>query len=303
MATATEHWTTRLARFDRRWLFLLMGLAVIVPLIYPLGLPIKPGAMTKAAFYAVENLKPGDVVLVSIDLDPAATPELEPFYRAVILQLKRKGVKILIVTTWYQAPPLVDRWVREAIEQPLAPPGTADYDGLPDRAYKKNVDYVNLGFREGKAAFIANMGADLRKTFDGHAADGTPFDEIPIMQGIKQLKDLELIVLVSGGAPGAKEYVQYVQTRYDLHMVAACTAVSITDLTPYVQTGQLEGLVGGLAAAAEYEALVGKKGSATAGADVLNIGYLVVIFAIIVGNVIFFFGRAHARRQARAGRS
>jgi hypothetical protein len=295
-----EHWTDRLQRFDRRWLFLLMGLAIIVPLIYPIGLPIKPGTMTKAAFNAVENLKAGDVVLVSIDLDPASTPELQPYYKSVILQLKRKGVKILVVTTWYQAPPMVDRWIREAIEQPLAPAGTPGYDGLPDRAYKKNVDYVNLGFREGKAAFIANMGADLRKTFDGHAADGTAFDDIPIMQGIKQLKDLKLLVLVSGGAPGAKEYVQYVQTRYGLHMVAATTAVSITDLTPYVQTGQLEGLVGGLAAAAEYEALVGLKGSATAGADVLNVGYLVVIFAIIGGNLIFFFGRAHQRKQGRA---
>ena len=300
MSDERPHWTDRLQRFDRRWLFLAMGLAIVVPLIFPIGLPIKPGSMTKAAFNAVEDLKPNDVVLISLDLDPASTPELEPYYRAVVLQLKRKHVKICVTTTWYQAPPLVERWIREAIEQPLAPPGTPGYTGAPDSAYKKNVDYVYLGFREGREATILRMGADLRQTFDGHADDGTPFDQIPMMTGIKRLSDFKLMVLVSAGYPGAKEYVQYVQSRYGLHMVASTTAVSLTDLTPYYQTGQLEGIVGGLAAAAQYEKLVGMQGTATAGADVLNVGHCVVILAILLGNLIYFAGRSARRRAGRA---
>jgi hypothetical protein len=47
--------------------------------------------------------------------------------------------------------------------------------------------------------------------------------------------------------------VQFVGTREKLPMVAACTAVSTTDLAPYFQTGQLLGLVGGMAGAAGYE--------------------------------------------------
>ena len=295
---ATEHWTERLQRFDRRWLFLLMGLAIVVPMIFPIGLPIEPGSMTKAAFNAVEDLKEGDVVLISLDLDPASTPELEPFYRAVVRQLKRKHVKIAVTTTWYQAPPLVERWVREAIAQPqTSPPG---YDGPPDVAYRNHDDYVYLGFREGRETTIARMGADLRQTFDGHGADGVALDDVPVMRGIKALGDFKLIIDVSAGYPGAKEYVQYVQGQYHLHMIVSTTAVSLTDLTPYYQTGQIEGLVGGLAAAAQYEKLVGVKGTATAGADVLNIGHAIVILAIILGNVIYFVGRRNARRRGVA---
>jgi hypothetical protein len=296
-ATTKPHWTDRLQRFDRRWLFLIMGLAIVVPLIFPIGLPIKATPMTKSAYEAVEALQPGDVVLISLDLDPASTPELEPYYRAVVLQLKRKHVKIAVTTTWYQAPPLVERWIREAIEQPLAPT-FAGYTGAPDSAYQKNVDYVYLGFREGREATILRMGADLRQTFDGHAADGTPFDSIPMMQGIKQLKDFKLLIDVSAGYPGAKEYVQYVQARYGLRMVVSTTAVSLTDLTPYFQTGQLLGIVGGLAAAAQYEKLVGVTGTASAGADVLNVAHGVVILAIILGNVVYFAGRRARRRAA-----
>jgi len=292
-----EHWSDRLQRFDRRWIFLVMGLAVVVPLFFPLGLPAKPDRMTKAAFNAVDALPEGARVFVSIDLDPASTPEIEPFFRAVILQLKRKNAKLVFATTWYQAPPLVDRYMRETIEVAIAPAGTAGYSGLNDRPYRKNVDYVNLGFRDGKGAIIQAFGSSLRLAFDNHADDGTALERIPMMRGLEKLADFDLIVLVSAGSPGAKEYVQFVGTRERLPMIAACTAVSTTDLAPYFQTGQLIGLVGGMAGSAGYETLVGKPGAGTAGADVLNIGNIVVILAIVFGNVVYFAGRYHRRQR------
>jgi len=291
------HWTEKLRHFDRRWIFLAMSLAIVVPLFFPLGLPLKPDSMTNAAFNAVEALPPGSRVFVSMDFDPASTPELEPFFRAVVLHLKRKDAKLVFGTVWYAAPPLVDRLLHETMDSAIAPPGTAGYSGVNDRPYVKNVDYVNLGFRDGKQAIIQAFGADLRKAFDGRANDGTPLDQIGLLDGIKQLQDFDLIVLVSAGFPGAKEYVQYVGTRYKLKMIASCTSVSITDLTPYFQTGQLLGLVGGMAGAASYEDLVGKRGAGTAGADVLSVGNVMVILASIFGNIIYFAGRRQRRRR------
>jgi hypothetical protein len=272
-ATAAKSFLRKLETFDRRWIFLMMGLAVVLPLYFPIGLPIKAGPMTKAAFASVEDLKAGDTVLVSLDLDPASTPELEPYYRSVVLQLKRKNVKMVFITLWYAAPPTVERWIRETVDIAMAPTGTAGYAGPPDRAYQRNVDYVYLGFREGKQSAMQSMAADIRKTFDSRAADGTKIDDIPLMANINKLGDFALMILVSAGSPGAKEYVQFVQAPYALRMVAACTAVSTTDLAPYFQSGQLLGLVAGLSGAAEYETMVGRLGTATQGADVLNVGH------------------------------
>ena len=31
------HWTDRLQDFDRRWIFLMMGFAIVLPLLFPLN--------------------------------------------------------------------------------------------------------------------------------------------------------------------------------------------------------------------------------------------------------------------------
>ena len=295
-ASKKKHWTERIQDFDRRWIFLAMALAIVLPMIKPLNLPVKASPMVKAAFYSVEELKEGDRVLLSLDLDPASTPELEPFFKAVVLQLKRKNIKLVIVTTWYSAPPLIARYISESIQQPIIKEGDTSYKGVPDRPYKDGIDYVWLGFREGREATINGLGTDLRGTFDNVAADGTSLDDIEMMNGIKTVADFDLVVMVSAGFPGIKEYVQQVQARGNVKMMGACTAVSTTDYTPYYNTGQLLGLVGGMAKAAEYEVLVGRIGTAAKGTDVLNFGHGIVILAILFGNFIYFAGR---RRRLR----
>lgn len=283
----------RLQSFDRRWIFLAMGLAIVVPLLVPIGLPARTSPSAKALYYTMDGIPDGSTVFMSVDLEPASTPELEPYFRATVAHFKKKNCKIVFASTWYNAPPLVERWLRDSVDVPM-------FEG--DRAYKRNVDYVWLGFREGKEAAISAFGQDLWNAFGGRTADGGRIADIPMMRGYQRLSDFALVALVSAGHPGAKEYVQYVQTRYKIPMVAACTAVSTTDLYPYYASGQLQGLAGGLSDTARYEAMViarvggkptevGRLGLGEKGLDVLNVGHLVVILAIVFGNVIYFAGR------------
>ncbi len=283
----------RLANFDRRWIFLAMGLAIVIPLLMPLELPFRASPMVTALYRTIDELQEGDVVYVSVDLDPASTPELEPFFRALMIHLKRKKVKIAFGSTWYAAPPLVERWLRQYVEPDDLPAG---YHGDPITTYKKNVDYAWLGFREGRTAVIQKLGSDLWGNYDGRDADRTPLAKIPLMEGKKRIGDFKLVILVSAGSPGAKEFVQQIQSPYNLRIVASVTSVMTTDMTPYYQTNQLLGLAGGMLASAEYEQMVGFVAIGSKGADVLNVGHLVVILAIVLGNIVYFAGRR--RRMA-----
>jgi hypothetical protein len=95
---------------------------------------------------------------------------------------------------------------------------------------------------------------------------------------------------VSAGYPGTKEWVQQVVSRFHVPMVAGVTAVSAPEYYPYLQAGQLHGLLGGMAGAAEYEILVKAPGLATRGMDAQSLAHLFIAFMIILGNLAFVRG-------------
>ena len=103
---------------------------------------------------------------------------------------------------------------------------------------------------------------------------------------------------ISAGYPGTKEWIQQVQGRFSIDLVAGCTAVSAPEYYPYIQANQLQGLLGGLAGAAEYEALIELPGTATLGMDSQSLGHLAVIAFILVGNVLHLLSR---RRGGEGG--
>jgi hypothetical protein len=266
---------------DRRVVFLLMGLAIVIPVIRPLGLPFKVSDNVRHIYQAVAALQPGDHVLVAADFDPGSMPEVYPFLLAVYRQIfAKKGVVVITSSLWPAGPPLADAALQATAVKMF---------------HKKyGTDYVNLGYKDGRQVAILSMGENIRSTYPKDEY-GTPVDKLPAMNGINALKDFDLVVSVSSGSPGTKEWVTLVQGRYNLKMVAACTAVSAPDYIPYVQAHQLIGLAGGMAGSAEYEKLVGYKGMAAAGMDVLSVGHLLIVLAIILGNVSYFMGRRRSR--------
>lgn len=276
-------WLARIQHLDRRIIFLLMGISILIPVLFPLPLAFKVDERVQNLFNTIEALPEGSTVLISADFDPASRPELEPFFRANLDHLFRRNIKVVVVTLWAYAPGLV---------VPL----------LQEYATKHNkvdgVDWTFLGFKEGKELVMKEMGVNLRQAFPTNFA-GKPVEELPIMNGIKQLKDFPLMVLVSAGFPGTKEWVLQVQTQYNLKMVSSCTAVQTPDYIPYYKSKQLQGLAGGMPGSAQYEMLVGvptEKALATRGVNVLNMGHAFIIGAILLGNISYFA----AKRRGQA---
>ena len=85
-------------------------------------------------------------------------------------------------------------------------------------------------------------------------------------------------------------------SRYHLPMVAGVTAVSAPEYYPYLQTGQLRGLLGGMAGGAEYEVLVKHPALATRGMDAQSLAHIFIALMIILGNLAFL-GEDRNRRR------
>ena len=272
----------RLEYVDRRILFVALAVAIVVPLLVPLPLPLAVSPMVRDLYDAVEQVPDHSIVLVSADYDPAGKPELDPFYLALMHQLGRKDLRVVILSLWAAAPPLT--------EQVLLDVGFETTYGK-----KRGVDFVHLGFKEGRQIVMKAMGQSIRQTFPKDY-EGHPVADVPLMREVDTFRDIALLVDVSAGNPGVKEYVQVVQSRYGIRMVGACTAVSGPDYVPYYKAGQLLGLAAGMKGAAEYEKLVGHPGSATTGMAAQSASHVLLIAFIFFGNVMYF--RARRRGQS-----
>ncbi|MFV1958029.1 MAG: hypothetical protein ACC662_01315 [Planctomycetota bacterium] len=271
-----------LGRLDRRFLFLLMALAIVIPYLMKVEPKVIPTEWAQGVYDAVEAVPPGGVVLVSCDYDPGSEAEIYPMNVALFHHLARKDVRVILTELWPQAGPLVEKALNKAYY-----PGGKEYGR----------DVVRLGYKTGGQILISKMVQSIPQAYPTDVKD-TPVGEIPAMKGVRSLHDVDLIVTLSAGTPGTKEWVQQAQARISKPMASGCTAVSAPDFFPYVLSNQLVGLLGGLRGAADYETLVGEPGRAVRGMGPQTFGHLLIVLLILVGNIGFLV----ARRKRRAER-
>jgi hypothetical protein len=271
----------RLQNLDRRFIFLAVLLVILVPYVKPIGLPIRVSHEARLFYDTVEQVPPGSTVFLSADYDPGSLPELLPMTISAMEHCFRRDVKIIGFCLWPAGPPLLNRAFAE-----VAPKYGKEY----------GVDYVNLGFKDGQEAVMVRVGTSLQEAFPADF-NGTPVSELEIMSGMRNFSSVHMLINISAGYPGTKEWVQQVAQRFQnaegelIPLVSGCTAVSAPEYYAYVNSGQLHGLLGGLAGAAEYEQLVGEKGTATRGMDGQSLAHLAIIAFILFGNALQVLGR------------
>jgi hypothetical protein len=275
----------RLGAMDRRIVFLFIALAVAIPLLLRMTLPEKTTPIVQNIFDKVESLPEGAKVLLSFDYGPSTEPEVHPMAFAVTRHLLERNAKLYIMCLWATGQDEAVAVIREVIEVEF-----------PDKAY--GVDYVNLGYKAGNEGVINVIISDLKKLYTTDAA-GTPINDIPMMRGIRNLRNFNLIVTYASGKPGVKEWVQFGGDPGDIPVAAGTTAVDAPLQYPYYPR-QLLGLMGGLKGAAEYEyALMEKypeyEQRSHAALDKMGpqaVAHVVIMLFIIIGNVTFFVQKA-----------
>lgn len=287
-----------LGELDRRWVFLLMLWAVLVP-IYFIGVtgktfPEVPSALSQAVFDEIERLNAGDPVLLSFDFDPASSGELTPMATAFVKHTAEKKLKLYFMALWPVGAQMVDNTIDKVIKT-----------DFPEMVYGR--DYVTLGFKSGQEGVIKVVVTNLRELYTTDTK-GTSLNDIPMMQGIMNIQQMKLVINVSAGYPGTKEWVQYAVTPYPdkIRMVAGSVGVQSPQLYPYIPK-QLPGLLAAIKGAAEYEQLVSDKydggvsdpkyldGLRRMGPQL--VAHLLVIALIIVANVLFFAGNKREVRR------
>ncbi|MBC8215179.1 MAG: hypothetical protein H8E64_01540 [Candidatus Marinimicrobia bacterium] len=270
-----------IGKMDRRWIFLIIALVVLLPLYFPIGLPIRPTDSTQTAYDAMDKLPPGSKVLVSFEYGPSTKPEIHPMTYAVLRHLFKKEQKVYITCLW----PDGQFMAEEAIDE----------IAIGEFNLNEGEDYVLLGFRPGNEAVVKGIVSNMRKLYSTDAR-GTLTDNIPMMKGVNKLADFDFIFTASAGYPGTVEWVQYGADPTGIPMSTGVTSIQVNEVMPYVQSGQVKGILAGMPGAAEYEALVGVPGIGTSGMDAQSIAHLVIVLFIVFGNAAYFIERQRQKK-------
>jgi hypothetical protein len=161
---------------------------------------------------------------------------------------------------------------------------------------QRNVDYTFLGYKPYPAITILAMGTDFRVPFPNDYY-GTPVDSIPMMDEIHNYRNVKAVVSLAGGNV-ADMWIQYGNAKYGVPVALGVTGVMASDYYPYLQSGQIFGLIPGMKGAAEYETLTGKRGLGSRGLPYQVTTHLVILIFMIVTNVAYV---AQRQRRGRAG--
>lgn len=228
--------------------------------------------MTQRVYDIVEGFDPAtDIVLISSDYEPGNGLDAHVVPAAIVEHLTQRGIKWVSVSFNSNGPMMNNILI----------------DDLEKRGYKYGVDFANLGYLAGDENAIRLFALDC--LIIPTDVRGNRVADLPIMQGIKTINDFSFVFQFNAGGPEA--WTRQVVDPMGIPYALGTVTVSVPTAMPYYNSGQIKGLLGGLKAGAEYEALLQKPGRAAAMMDAQSMAHLLIIGFIVLGNVGYFLGK------------
>ena len=289
----------KMMSFDRRWVFLFLAVICVAAYVAGIRIPILAEPEVTSIFRFIDTLPKGSIVFVPMDYDPGSMAELHPMTYAIVEQCWRKEIKVLITALSQNGPGMVDQALRD-IADSMKVPRTYNGVSYPAREVVNGVDYAFLGYKPYPAMVILGLGQDFRLPFPLDYY-GTPLDSLPMMRGAHNYDDIACAINISG--TNATDYwISYGQGRYGFPLAIGVTGVSTAQYYPFLGSGQIFGIMGGMLGAAQYEKLADNPGNATAAMPIQLAAHVVIIAFVIMGNVGYFMTRRQQKRQQAVGR-
>ncbi len=270
-----------MSRIDRRYIYLVLAAAVIVPFLFPVSFEVQPSVETRRFVSALDEAiaAPGPIA-VELAFGNQTVSELEPIALAVMRKLFHEKKPVIFLTVYETAPAFIRQYLARMEEE-------------YDLTYGE--DYVFLGYAAAWTVAMYKLGTSIEEVY--HEDDrGIPLKNLPIMKGIKSLQDTSALVDIASNS-NPRFWINFLVTPYNIRFLVAQTAVSATDYFPFVQTGQVKGLIAGGRAGAELERIYLEQGVLKEPGDALrslgaqSLGLMVILGFIVLGNIGYFAGR------------
>ena len=278
---------------DRRIIFLIILVVVIMPIIIPLNLPVCVTKDVLGVYNSVDSIPNGSHIFVTVDYEPGSTPEMDPMSKAILLHCLMKDLKIVSISYFVDGAGVGETLFKEV--------GVL-YEKETGKKLVNGVDYSFLGYKPGNYAMIIGLGQDIYQTSpEDHYKNKTR--DLSIFKGIKTLSDFPYLVCLHDDSY-LDSWIIYGHERIGIKIGSCCTAIMATGSYPYLNAGQVTGIVGGLKGASEYEKLVNdnylkniKLKNARQGMDSQSVIHTLIILLMILGNFAYIGKMRFERKE------
>jgi hypothetical protein len=271
-----------------RWLIaVLLILAVGVPLFRGVQVAPETSSLSSdkgAASTLIGGLPANIPVLIAFDYDPALSGELEATAAPFIDNLLRKGTPLAFISTSPTGPALAERFMQTT---PL----------VSSHQYRRGEQYVNLGYLAGGPAGMLYFAGDPTDAMPT-TVDGKPAWETGPLQGVQGLSNFAAFILLTDNADTGRNWIEQVGPRLgNTPMIMIISTQAEPLMRPYFDSGQLKGLVSGLADAEIYEQSDNRPGLAHLYWSSFSVGTLVAALLIAIGAIWSAVTGWRARRR------
>ena len=267
-----------------RWLIAgLLILAVGIPLVTKIPVTkagiLQPKEMV-AAYNVVSALPINSPVLVVFDYDPALSGELEAAAAPLMDNLLLQGARLALISTSPTGPVLGEHLLHNSSVS----------DVVAGHNYQPGEQYVNLGYLAGGPSgvqfFVNNPMAAARFTVEGKDAW-----QLKPLEGIQRISDFAALLILTDNADRGRIWIEQTDSRIGttpILMVISAQAEPM--ILPYYDSGQVKGLVTGLAGGEAYSQLFVRQDAHTSPAQIylnsFSAGTLVAEILIVLGALV-----------------
>ncbi len=270
-----------LESIDRRIIYLSILIVLAVPYLLKIKVPLKITPPVQGLYDTVENLaehnqksKHQKIALFCLDWDPSTQAENWPQTQAVMEHLLMRDIKVAMMS-WN---PIGAGMATEVGKAAVA--NLKKHTGI-EKEYGK--DWCNWGYKYYQDPVVLSMIKDLYAIIKEDIY-GTSIRDVPMMADVEGLHDAAFLYETTGGA-ALWPWIAYVAPATKAELGYGCTAVMGPEAYPYLNSGQLCGMLEGFAGAAQYELLTNIPGRATEMDGPQNFAHLWIILSVLLGNI------------------
>ena len=260
----------KMATYDKRWVYVVLFITTLGPLISPIGMPIGISAMTKNYYEVLDTLEEGDIVFDTWNMEFSGYMELKPGVLATHKMFIEKGVKLCIAFGHYEGVALPGEIFKQL------------QTWLDRYDYTEGEDYIIIGYVFPNEAAVAALSQDfhsnVRVDWKGNSIEGTFLDEI------QNAGDFDMISDYTTGL-ATTFMIRHMVLEYDIPMVENSIGVSVPGHLANLDAGLLQGLLASTRGGAELEFLISSPGPGLKAMDAFTLGHYSLIIFIIIGNI------------------